>query len=209
MSFLQRLFRPESPGAAEVHSRARRVWLTFDDGPSREITPLVLKALRRHRVKATFFVVGAMVANSKDLLTRILGEGHRVGNHSYSHRDLRTLTDLEIVGEVRRTEAEIARHMVPDKIFRPPFGLHDDRVDAVLAAAGYRMILWDVEPRDWDPEFRDRRWVTNGIDFVRQRDCARIVLHDIHRSTADNLDRFIAGLKAEGDVVLEEPSSLQ
>jgi peptidoglycan/xylan/chitin deacetylase (PgdA/CDA1 family) len=98
--------------------------------------------------------------------------------------------------------------MVPDKIFRQPFGFRNERVDEIVSGVGYHMVLWDVETRDWDPEFRNPRWVTNGIEFVRQRDSARVLLHDIHRTTADNLGRFIVDLKACGDVVLEEPSTL-
>jgi peptidoglycan/xylan/chitin deacetylase (PgdA/CDA1 family) len=202
-SLVRAWFGERNPTTAR--ESAPRVWLTFDDGPSRRSTPRLLATLEQRAIKATFFVVGKRIAAAGSLLADLAAQGHRIGNHSYSHPDLRQLTEAEIADEVRRTEDEICRYTKIDKIFRPPYGYHDEKVDSVIESLGYRMVFWNVDPRDWDPEYRPSKWVSFGRELAHEAGAeARIVLHD-RKTTAKGLKRFIRGL---GDAVFEEPSTL-
>jgi peptidoglycan/xylan/chitin deacetylase (PgdA/CDA1 family) len=200
---------PSAPASANLPApRIRKVWLTFDDGPSRLYTPQVLDSLDRHGLKATFFVVGSMVIRGGAVMERLVADGHRIGNHTFSHRNLTKLADEEIANEILRTQHAIARHTVPEKIFRPPFGFHNSRVDRVVSSLGYRMILWDVNPFNWGPPVPRCIWVPLGIFLVRRHNPSCVLLHDIHSATALHLDRFIRRLTAIKHVSLEAPSTL-
>lgn len=133
------------------------VVLTFDDGPSRAYTPAVLDALRDEGVRATFFVVGGQIERAPELLARVVAEGHELGNHSFSHPDLGTISradaDLQINATNRLLETIAGRGTV---LFRPPFR-SDDRPtvaeDLVAIRHGERngmiTITSNVDPHDW------------------------------------------------------------
>ena len=123
--------------------------LTFDDGPDR-LTGDLLDALAEHGRRATFFLVGCQVAARAELVRRIVADGHAVGNHSWDHPSLPSLTEPEIVGQLRRTSDAIeAVCGLRPAIFRPPYGARDARVDRAAAALGMQTLLWDVDPADW------------------------------------------------------------
>jgi peptidoglycan/xylan/chitin deacetylase (PgdA/CDA1 family) len=123
--------------------------LTFDDGPSR-YTAMILDRLAEHRVKATFFVVGRSVRRQRALVQRAAAEGHTIGNHSWNHPHLPRLARTAIREQLERTSAAIADVLGhPPRLFRPPYGDRDERVDAVAAELGLKTVLWDVDPRDW------------------------------------------------------------
>ena len=101
------------------------VALTFDDGPDPGTTPRILATLRRHDVKATFFVVGSQVERHPGLLRRIVEEGHTIGNHSYDHADMSYLTPAQIRLELQRTQKTVDKALgyhYQMKIMRPPYG---------------------------------------------------------------------------------------
>lgn len=167
---------PASAPTAEAATacRAGYVALTFDDGPGRH-TSTVLDVLARRGATATFFVTGQLVDARPQLVARAVREGHAIANHTYAHERLTTLSNSRIVGTVDRAELAIVRAGAPSlRLVRPPYGATDNRVRTVLADAGYRSILWTVDPQDW----------RNGSTYVRTfvtsrlRDGAVILLHD-------------------------------
>ncbi|MBL6750597.1 MAG: polysaccharide deacetylase family protein [Nevskia sp.] len=183
-----------------------QVTLTFDNGPTAETTPQVLDILRRRRVPATFFVVGRQLAEPglRDLAVRAHAEGHRIGNHSYTHSipfgELENAADA--VGEITRTQALIGALAGDELLFRPfGGGGHLDRrllnaaAVAHLEARDYTLALWNSVPRDWeDPA----GWPARALD-----DCARtpwsvVVLHDLPTEAMQQLDGFIGALADRG-----------
>jgi len=133
------------------------VALTFDDGPDPVWTPRILDALRRHHVTATFFVVGAQVNKYPDLVRRIVAEGHQLGLHSFTHRDLAPMSEAR-----RRLEFELTRNAVANatgldvRLFRPPYLASPTKVDAQALAlitdagrSGYVTVLADRDTGDW------------------------------------------------------------
>jgi peptidoglycan/xylan/chitin deacetylase (PgdA/CDA1 family) len=186
----------------------RRVWLTFDDGPSAKCTPAILGILRHHGIKSTFFVVGRMIEKAERVLDQIDMDGHSLGNHSFSHRDLRSLSEEEVALEILRTEKMIARHTTPRKLFRPPYGRSNAKVDRVVAELGYETIPWDVDPKNLGTPVPGWFWSHYGVHVISRRPSSCVLLHDVHPATVRQLDRFLRHLKRQANVVFEPPSTL-
>lgn len=189
-------------------STEKEVWLSFDDGPDSTQTDRVLKTLDKFAIKATFFVVGRNAANYKQLVKGAFDQGHRIGNHSYTHADLARLTETQIRDEIQRTEDVISDYIGREKIFRPPFGSHNAIVDRVVQQLGYRLVLWNVDTLDWDPNYQPDKWAQHGLDQIRARDKSKVLNHDIHKTTADHLEMFINRIKTIGNVTFKPPSTL-
>jgi len=184
---------PPAPPPARVDCSVRKcVALTFDDGPG-AYTGLLLDRLRAARVHATFFLLGQNVAGHRDLVRRMVEEGHEVGNHSWSHPDLTTLPTWEVRAQVRRTQQAVQDVTgVAPALFRPPYGAVDERV---ANAVDMPLILWSVDTLDW--LHRDvRRNITAGVREPRRGGI--VLFHDIHRPTVAAVPSVLEGLRERG-----------
>ncbi len=171
----------------------REVLLTFDDGPHPTLTPKVLDALKEHDAKAVFFVLGSRVkaTGGKAIVKRAFDDGHRIGNHSFSHPDLTKLSEAKVRDELQRTEDLIIEFLTDHKLFRPPFGAHNATVDEVVRDMNYNMVLWTVDSNDWKAENKPKRWVNLSVDTIRKRGHSVFLCHDIHPTTVNNLPEFL------------------
>ncbi|WP_305788699.1 polysaccharide deacetylase family protein [Symbioplanes lichenis] len=162
--------------AAAVPKGAKAVALTFDDGPDPAYTPQVLHILRKHHIKATFFVIGQQAHDFPDLVKSIAGEGHAVGTHTWSHQDVSRMPAGRARTEIGRAVDTVAATLGPiPHLFRAPYGSWSPTAFKVCAALGQTSVAWDVDPRDWD---------NPGSDRIRSR-----VLHQVgHRSIVLNHD---------------------
>jgi peptidoglycan-N-acetylglucosamine deacetylase len=135
---------------AAVTTTERVVALTFDDGPVAPHTDSILELLRREQVRATFFVIGSAVARQPELARRIVGDGHELGNHSFSHRPLLLTSPRTIRREVETTDSLIiAVGGGPQVHFRPPYGKRLIVLPWYLARTGRTTVLWSIEPDTW------------------------------------------------------------
>jgi peptidoglycan/xylan/chitin deacetylase (PgdA/CDA1 family) len=101
-------------------------------------------------IKATFFVVGVNAMNYPDTLDLVTAAGHEIGNHTYSHPHVSCLDSARLREEVERCESEVfGRTDCRTKLFRPPEGMIDADVRTVLRELDYKVILWDLDTRDW------------------------------------------------------------
>ncbi len=126
------------------------VALTFDDGPNPKYTPKILDILREKKVKATFFVVGKHVEKYPEIARRIVEEGHELGNHTYSHRDLVPSVRRVLLREIGKTEKALIEICGQgSNIFRPPRGVYSNAVRKFLLERGYKIILWSLSTQDW------------------------------------------------------------
>ncbi len=140
-----------------VHVPDKTVVLTFDDGPDPRWTPKVLDVLAKYDVPATFFVVGARVGSDAGLVRRTMDAGHEVGAHTFSHRDISSLSGWERKLQMSLTQVELAGSAgIHTSLFRPPYSSTPDAlsrrdVDALrpLAEEGYLVVLSDLDSRDW------------------------------------------------------------
>lgn len=126
------------------------VALTFDDGPSATVTPALVRLLQRERVPATFFMIGQHVDAHPEIVRMVDEAGFAIGNHTWAHDDLTTLTGPQIRASLRSTRrALVHAGVVPTSLARPPYGAVDERVRQVLVRMGYAPVLWSIDPRDW------------------------------------------------------------
>ena len=145
-------------GIRSLAAPSKTVVLTFDDGPDRRWTPQILDVLARNRVPATFFVVGARVGSDPGLVRRTIAEGHEIGAHTFSHRDISSLSGWELNLQMSLTQVELAGSAgVHTSLFRPPYSatpraLSPRDVDALrpIADDGYLIVLSDYDSRDWE-----------------------------------------------------------
>jgi peptidoglycan-N-acetylglucosamine deacetylase len=179
----------------------RLVTLTFDDGPVPDTTTKVLDLLKRYRVRATFFVIGRYLdgesnraQRSREVLRRVVDDGHLIGNHTHDHMLLTTATHAEVVDQIDRGAWSIERAVGKRPLlFRPPYGRLDDYGEAAVRARGLELVLWSVEKQDIE---RDDAHQTFK-DIVAQIDQKRggiVLLHDVHKSSVDVLAELLAYL---------------
>lgn len=176
-----------------VATRRREVFLTFDDGPVPEMTPLVLDILDRHGVKATFFMVGDNARKYPELVEEVRRRGHRIGNHTMHH-----LQGMKTPTEKYMEDVKEADRLLASRLFRPPHGILRRRQLKELLRE-YRVVMYDVVTRDYSR----RLTADDVVDNVRQyvRPGSIIVFHDSLKSlarTPEALPRAIEWLKGEG-----------
>lgn len=165
----------------DIYRRGSRnsnmVAITFDDGPSPEFTPAILDILKEYDVHATFFMVGSHVEKYPDIARRVVEEGHTVGNHTYSHRNIPTLSTAELnyeLLEATRTIFEVTSEY--PAYVRPPRGMYDGRFRRLAHLLGQEIILWTVSSRDWRYGVSAQSIIRNVTSRVKGGDI--ILFHD-------------------------------
>ncbi|GLU48577.1 polysaccharide deacetylase family protein [Nocardiopsis ansamitocini] len=173
-------------------SRVACVALTFDDGPGPD-TALLLDHLAAYSAPATFYVLGELVADNKDVLRRATREGHELGNHTWKHDDLTRLSGKAVAADIARTSKAVREATGADTpTLRPPYGAHDANAQKHV---GLPMIMWDVDTLDW--QHRDSaKTVKSAIADTTPGSV--VLFHDIHRPTVDAIPQVLRGLRAKG-----------
>ena len=176
------------------------VYLTFDNGPGPR-TPEFLEVLDQWDAKATFFVIGGNARNSPEMLTEIVDRGHAVGNHTWSHRDLTQLPQLEALTELKTTNAFVAETVGRTmRCWRPPFGEADDRLIELAATAGLsneswiRSGRWDVDTVDWKLGYE---FVLSRLQTIGPGDV--VLMHGGMNPDPEGLAALMTWLKESGD----------
>lgn len=128
----------------------RSMVLTFDDGPDPRYTPQILRTLRRHQVRAMFFVCGEMAVENKDLLREMADDGHVIGNHTWTHPLLTKMTADRMRPEIERT-SEVVHGATGEAPawFRAPYGAWNRSAFRIGAELGMEPLAWTVDSLDW------------------------------------------------------------
>lgn len=183
-----------------------KVTLTFDNGPEPDVTPRVLDILARRDLKTTFFVVGQKLLDPErmDLAIRAVQEGHRIGNHTFTHSTpLGQMEDASAaVAELEQTDALVAKTGETGKLFRPFGGggklgphLLNPQVVEFLHSKAYSCVLWNAIPRDWaDPE----GWVERALEQIASQEHTLMVLHDLPTGAMEHLEVFLDRVDTSG-----------
>jgi len=171
----------------------KKVHLTFDDGPHATNTLLILSTLQKHNIKATFFVLGERVKKGGEIVKKIVSEGHRIGNHSFSHQQFTTLSERQIIKEIKDTEALISQYVTVDNIIRPPYGARNEKVNNVIKSLGYQTVMWSADTEDW--KRKPDGWISYGLAQISRQEKNLVLMHDIHATTAAGLPQFIEKIK--------------
>lgn len=181
-----------SPEPEEVPLARKVVALTFDDGPHEEITPQILDILKKEKVPATFFLMGKKAEEYLKLVKRMVKEGHQVGNHTYSHVDLSSLSNQQAKEEIQRAQEVIEKITGQTPILlRPPFGkVRENEVPEDLI-----VVEWNVDTLDWTGSSpaqilsRVQKQVKPG---------AIILMHDQYEGTVEALEELIREVRERG-----------
>jgi peptidoglycan/xylan/chitin deacetylase (PgdA/CDA1 family) len=147
---------------------ARKLAITFDDGPNPSITPKLLDLLERYNAKATFFLIGRYVRECPELVQETVARGHEVGNHTELHPNLLWLNPTKVRVELRLCHDAIRGAIgTPPKWFRPPYGMRNPWVIPAARELGYRTVMWTLLPGDWleKPE----EWLIQRIQPIADR----------------------------------------
>jgi peptidoglycan-N-acetylglucosamine deacetylase len=183
---------------------ASTIALTFDDGPNPAATPSLLDLLDRHRVQATFFLIGAWVRESPSLVNDIAARGHTVGNHTDTHPSLALRSSRRIADELDRCDdaIESATAQKP-RWMRPPFGYRRPLLDGIVRRrGGAGVVMWSASAHDWraQPAERliDRLRRARGGDIVLLHDGDHRVMNSDRRHTIAALDYWLPRWKDSG-----------
>ncbi|MFI0417758.1 polysaccharide deacetylase family protein [Spongiactinospora sp. 9N601] len=180
-------------------SRAKCIALTFDDGPGPH-TARLLDTLKKNGVRVTFFLVGEQVERRPSVVRRMAREGHEIANHTYSHPRLTELGVDEIVSEIKRGKAAIRKVTKRQpEMLRPPYGLTDERVEALAGAQGQAVMLWSSSSRDW--ELRRSDLIVKRALKLARRD-GIMLLHDIVPGTVRAMPKLLKELRKRGYTVV-------
>jgi len=151
-------------------SSSKVIYITFDDGPVPEVTPLVLDLLDEYNIKATFFCVGENVEKYPEVYNEVLKRGHRTGNHTYNHLKGASVSTDEYVANVEKASLRIESNL-----FRPPYGRIKKKQKKALKA-GYEIIMWDVITHDYNSSLSPQTIMQNIRRYSRNG--SLVVFHD-------------------------------
>ena len=148
-------------------SYKKELYLTFDDGPTPEVTNWVLRELAKYNAKATFFCIGKNVANYPKIYLKIIAHNHSIGNHTYNHLNGFKTEDSDYVQNVTEFEYLTEEHpeLIPKnaKLFRPPYGKINLPQASKIRKMGYKIIMWDVLSADFDTTVSKEKCLENVI----------------------------------------------
>jgi len=160
----------------KVKTNEKLVALTFDDGPHPEFTIELLDLFKEKGIKVTFFVRGSKIETHNKIVSRMITEGHELGNHSYSHKNLIFKKKSTIRIEIEKTDRLLRELGVKGDIhFRPPFGRILFSASSVLASLNKKVIMWNVPTKDFKEN--DPNVILKRI-YKRIKPGSIIVLHD-------------------------------
>lgn len=189
-----------------IRTEKKYIVLTIDDGPS-HYTGIILDILRKNNTKATFFLVGSEIESYPHMVKKILAEGHEIGNHSYTHRDFKALSYVDILtNEIYRFNDILKENSGSKAIFiRPPYGsATSDQID-FLKYLGYYTISWSVDTLDWKHDWQGaletlkKKHHKGGILLMHSNKKAPYLLPEIIRELREegytfvSLGRFLSG----------------
>jgi peptidoglycan/xylan/chitin deacetylase (PgdA/CDA1 family) len=204
--------RPAAYGGGRViegATRHRLIYFTFDDGPDRRNTPLLLDRLDAVGVKATFFLTASRIAGRNtmereqaELAREIVARGHSIGNHTFDHRQLPLLSDADALEQVTHAE-DVFEDVLGfhPLLVRPPGGARSPRIDELLAQRGYTTVLWNLGADDFVVKSAEEltESFTSLLDRREREHRDRggvVLLHDTNAWSVDAFQLIYAELAA-------------
>lgn len=158
-----------------INTQKQELYLTFDDGPTPEITPWVLEQLKQYDAKATFFCIGCNIEKYPEIFEMIINQGHSVGNHTYNHLKGWKHNTKDYLVDVKNTQ-DIIASKTDSLFFRPPYGKFKTKQAKQLQKLGYKVIMWDVLSFDWSNKVSKEDCFDNIINATQKGSI--IVMHD-------------------------------
>jgi len=160
-------------------SNEKEIFLTFDDGPTPEITQFVLSELKKYNAKATFFCIGKNIKYYPEIFNEIIADGHSIGNHTQNHLNgWKTTTENYIANflECHKTITQLNKIKIKHQLFRPPYGKIKKSQAEKILKKDYKIIMWDVLSADFDNTISKERCLQNVLNNAKKGSI--IVFHD-------------------------------
>jgi peptidoglycan/xylan/chitin deacetylase (PgdA/CDA1 family) len=173
----------------------KKVLLTFDDGPHTN-TIKVLEVLKKHDVKATFFIIGKNIAGNETILKQIVEDGHQIGNHSFSHHNFIDLWSTKKVTEdFASCQKLIEEYQANTTLFRPPYGVTNPNIARAIKTLNLQSTGWNV--RSYDTSIKDVEKIKQRV-VSQLKPGAIILLHDRLDFMPELLETLIPAIKEKG-----------
>jgi peptidoglycan/xylan/chitin deacetylase (PgdA/CDA1 family) len=179
--------------AAYENDAPKYIALTFDDGPNAVYTGTLLEGLKSRGVHATFFLIGKLIEGNEALVLQMKADGHQIGNHTWSHLDLRNASTCVANNELCRTDAALTSLLGPDTYWiRPPFGFITKAQQPCLAVP---VVKWSLDSLDWKMQNTSQD-AARILKNVKSGDI--ILMHDIFKQSVEAALQVVDTLQAEG-----------
>ena len=178
-----------------------KVYLTFDAGYEAGYTKTILETLKKHNVKAAFFVVGSYIRQNGDIVKQMVNDGHIVGNHSNTHPNMSKMATLEQFKQEITPVEEAYQTLIGapmPKFYRPPQGIYNEKNLEMAKSLGYQTIFWSLAYVDWYKDNQPTKQEAFDKLLPRIHNGAIILLHSTSKTNCEILDEFITILKEKG-----------
>ncbi len=181
-----------------VDNNKKQIAISFDAAWGNEDTAQILEILKKHDVRATFFMTGGWVESYPDDVKAIAMAGHDLGNHSENHKNMSQLSTADIQLEIQKVHDKVKKITGIDMfLFRPPYGDYDNDVINTLSEMNYYTIQWSIDSIDWK-NYGRQDILDRVLNHKNLTDGAIILMHNGAKYTASALDELISGLKNKG-----------
>ena len=160
----------------KIPTKEKVVYLTFDDGPTPEVTDFVLSELDKYGFKATFFCIGNNVESHPDIFRKVMENGHSVGNHTYNHVNGWHVPFDDYMDDVEKCADILNSHGATSTLFRPPYGKLSLKQSKRLRAEGFKIVMWDILSADFDTAITPERCLNNVVKHISPGSI--IIFHD-------------------------------
>lgn len=184
-------------------NKEKKVYLTFDDGPTPEVTEWTLNQLKQFDAKATFFCIGENIQKHPEIFNKVIDEGHSIGNHTFNHLKGWHTANEEYIENFKQCETEILKQLqinnLKSKLFRPPYGKIKFAQSKILRKMNYKIIMWDILSADFDTSISPEECLENVLKNIRSGSI--IIFHDSIKASKNleyALPKTLAFLKENG-----------
>jgi peptidoglycan/xylan/chitin deacetylase (PgdA/CDA1 family) len=163
----------------DIPTKEKVIYLTFDDGPTPIITNWTLDMLDKYNAKATFFCIGNNIEKHPDIIQNIVKKGHAIGNHTYNHLKGWKTKTKDYLKNTEKTQKLLENQNLEFRthnLFRPPYGKIKPKQGRKLIELGYKIVMWDVLPFDWDKSVTPETCFNNAI--AKTNYGSIVVFHD-------------------------------
>ena len=177
------------------------LYLTFDAGYENGCTEKILNVLKKHDVKAAFFLVGNYIEKNADLVRRMVAEGHIVGNHTMHHPDMSKLSDPESFSKELQDLESLFKNVTGKempKFYRPPQGTYSEDNLKMAQKLGYKTVFWSLAYVDWNNDSQPTAQYAFSKLLPRTHNGAVVLLHSTSKTNAEILDELLTKWKAAG-----------
>lgn len=177
----------------------KEIYLTIDQGYENGYTEKMLDVLKEKDVSVVFFITNNYISKNHDLVQRMIDEGHTIGNHSYNHPNMPTLSIEEQQEEITMLHDYVANEFSYEMtLFRPPEGTFSQQSLAVAQALGYKSVFWSYAYKDWDPD--DQMQPSEALEKLKSHahNGAIYLLHNTGSTNVEIMGEFIDSIRSEG-----------